>query len=451
MDNNLDIRDNEINVEEIMHEIRERVRKQKSEVHSTESVSNTINIPAQTHDILPVQTLPNGSNPLNSMWDIRDNTYTITSHRKYLGKFLVKGRQIVNGEVRRYIDPIIWKQSSFNEQVALLCSLYEKRILDLEDTLVQQNNLNLQKYKDLEDTLVQQNDLNLQKYKDLHQFLLKIEEKEKQIISDITHIRSEQSNNCKKVSGLKRIIEQKNVKSLSNIREYLKDEITSIISNKNPDSDKRLSLYGISKPGIMDYFAFEEHFRGSRTEIKKRQLKYIPFFEHCTNVLDIGCGRGEFLELLRDHEIPGGGIDINKEMVNYCFSKGFKAFQEDAIIYLRLLDDNCLDGIFSDQVIEHLTSEYLVSLLDQAYRKLKTDSHIILGTVNILNPGGLANFFVDPTHVSPIHPAYLKYCLETAGFRDIQILFRTYDDRETDPSSGNLELIAADYVMVGKK
>jgi len=432
-DNTIINHDNQINVEEIMHEIRERVRNQTPVVRSVKTSNNSMDLPEQAHKKSP-QNLPQSeSNILNSNWDIRDKTYTITSHRKFLGKVLIKGRQIINGEVRRYIDPIIWKQSTFNEQVAHLCSLYEKRILDLENSLAQQNNQNLQKYKDL------------------HEFLLKIEEQEKQIISDITHIRSEQSNNCKKVSGLKRIIEQNNVKSLSNIRENLKDEITSIISNKNPDIDKRLSLYGISKPGNMDYFAFEEHFRGSRTEIKKRQLRYIPFFEHCTNVLDIGCGRGEFLELLRDHEIPGVGIDINKGMVNYCHSKGFKAFQEDAINYLRLLDDNSLDGIFSDQVIEHLTSEYLISLLDQAYRKLKTESHIILGTVNILNPGGLANFFVDPTHVSPIHPAYLKYCLEIAGFRDVQVLFRTYDDRETDPLSGNLELIAADYVMVGKK
>jgi len=102
-------------------------------------------------------------------------------------------------------------------------------------------------------------------------------------------------------------------------------------------------------------------------------------------------------------------------------------------------------------VIEHIPRDSLVDLLDHAYQKLKPDTYIVLGTVNILNPGGLANFFVDPTHISPIHPAYLKYCLETIGFRDVQIIFRTYDDRENNLPPNHLEQIAADYAMVGKK
>jgi SAM-dependent methyltransferase len=461
--------DDEINVAEIMQEIREKIRKQKSEFHSTESVSDTIFAPIQAHDISPVQINLNGSNLLNSIWDIRDNTYEITSHRKYLGKFLVKGRQIVNGEVRRYVDSIIWKQSSFNERVAHLSSLYENRILELEESLALQKieNLqkyhdlekslalqkieNLQKYHDLEESIVKQKNEILQKYEDFQQLYLKLEEQENQIISDLANIHLEQSNNSERIAELNSTIENNNVKLLSNISESITDVISSLISNNNPETDKQLNYYRILKQDDMDYFAFEERFRGSRTEIKNRQFKYFQFFEHCTNVLDIGCGRGEFLELLKDHEIPGVGIDINKDMVNYCNSKGFTAVRGDAIIYLCSLDDNYLDGIFSDQVIEHLTPDYLIRLVNLAYKKLKTDTHIVLGTMNILNPRGLANFFVDPTHVSPIHPEYIKYCLETTGFRNIQILFRTYDERENESSKVNLELVAADYVIIGTK
>lgn len=425
--------DKEINVEEIMYEIRERVRKQKSNIHSTESVNNTIKEPSQNYDIPIIQTLPCSSNNLNSMVDIQNNTYTIASHRKFLGKILVKGRQIVNEEVRRYVDPIIWKQSTFNEQVAELSSLYDTRITELRESLEQQQNENLQRYHNLQ-----------------HQ-LIKIEEWENQIITDIEHIQSEQSNNNESVTKLNDKFEQNNIKLFTKIRTSLKEEIDSIISDSHPGNDDRLSLYGIRKSDQIDYFAFEEHFRGSRTVIKKRQSRYITFFNHCNNVLDIGCGRGEFLELLKEHEIPGMGIDINKEMVNYCNSKDLNAVQEDAIIYLRLLNDNHLDGIFSDQVIEHFTPEYLIRLLNQSYRTLKPEAYIVLGTVNILNPSGLVNFFVDPTHISPIHPEYLKFFLHTVGFRDIDILFRTYDEREIDNSNRNLELIAVDYAIVGKK
>lgn len=233
--------------------------------------------------------------------------------------------------------------------------------------------------------------------------------------------------------------------SLPDIHQNLKGRINSIQDMPS------LNALEFSEPTKFDYLAFEEKFRGSQKEIKDRQCRYLQFFENCTNVLDIGCGRGEFLELLKEHKITGVGIDINKDMVEHCRSKELKAIQGDAIVYLHLSDDNAIDGIFSDQVIEHLTPDYLIELLEQAYCKLKPGSFIVLGTVNILNPGGLANFFVDPTHISPIHPTYLKYCLETIGFQNIRIIFRTYDDRENDLPLDNLKQIAADYVIAGKK
>ncbi len=81
---------------------------------------------------------------------------------------------------------------------------------------------------------------------------------------------------------------------------------------------------GSVAPADTNYFLFEERFRGSREEIKQRQLAFLPYFENCSNVLDIGCGRGEFLEILHDHNIGGFGIDIDPDMVAYCTSRQFE-------------------------------------------------------------------------------------------------------------------------------
>lgn len=411
MNDNANIPDEEINVEKIMHTIRDNVRKQKCDNNLTKIQQDTRIFPS----------------PRGITGDIRNNTYAITSHRKFFGKFLVKCRKIVNGEVRRYIDPVVWNQISFNEKMVTLCSDYENKISNLEQSLAQ---LSADQFE---------------REIAIHEALLKIKEQEQQILSQMEIIRLQRESNCKKMRDATRKMKVELLNSLPDIRQNLKDRTNSIHDMPS------MNALEFSEPTKFNYLTFEEKFRGSQKEIKDRQCRYIQFFENCTNVLDIGCGRGEFLELLKEHKITGVGIDINKDMVELCRSKELKAIQRDAIVYLHLSEDNAIDGIFSDQVIEHLTPDYLIKLLEQAYCKLKPGSFIVLGTVNILNPEGLANFFVDPTHISPIHPTYLKYCLETIGFQDIRIFFRTYDDRENDLPPDNLKQIAADYMIAGKK
>jgi O-antigen chain-terminating methyltransferase len=126
---------------------------------------------------------------------------------------------------------------------------------------------------------------------------------------------------------------------------------------------------------------------------------------------------------LEENGINAKGIDINEDMVIYCQSKGLNVEKSDAIEYLDKLEDKSLDSIFLDQVVEHLASKYLIKLLERCYSKLKFGYYIVIETVNPLSLTSFANFYIDLTHKKPIHPETLKFLLESAKFRDIEVKF----------------------------
>ena len=173
----------------------------------------------------------------------------------------------------------------------------------------------------------------------------------------------------------------------------------------------------------MNFFVFEEKFRGAREDIKERQLKFLEYSRDCKNVLDIGCGRGEFLEILKENGINAKGIDINEDMVGYCQSKRLNVEKADAIEYLDKIEDKSLDSIFLDQVVEHLEPKYLIKLLELCHKKLKFGYYIVIETVNPLSLTSFANFYLDLSHKKPIHPETLKFLSESAGFREIEVKF----------------------------
>jgi SAM-dependent methyltransferase len=173
------------------------------------------------------------------------------------------------------------------------------------------------------------------------------------------------------------------------------------------------------------YVGFENQFRGSPDEIRRRVEDYLPTFESATDVLDVGCGRGEFLELLRDRGVRARGIDINPAMVEVCRGKGLEAETGDGLAYLRGLPDGSLGGLFAAQVVEHLEPRYLMRLLDAAFEKLRPGAPIVLETIN---PACWFAFFEsyirDLTHVRPVHPDTLKYLLIATGFQRVDISYR---------------------------
>jgi SAM-dependent methyltransferase len=219
----------------------------------------------------------------------------------------------------------------------------------------------------------------------------------------------------------------------------LKREIEKLSANPkfqipNPRSQDSNPEPRIPNPGLSSqfddldshkYVGFEDQFRGSPDEIRRRVEEYLPLFANASDVLDVGCGRGEFLELLRDCGVRARGIDINPAMVEVCKGKGLHAEAGDALAYLGGLPDGSLGGLFAAQVVEHLEPRYLMRLLDAAFDTLRPGAPIVLETIN---PSCWFAFFEsyirDLTHVRPVHPDTLKYLLIATGFQRVEIRYR---------------------------
>ena len=176
--------------------------------------------------------------------------------------------------------------------------------------------------------------------------------------------------------------------------------------------------------GAAAYAIFEDTFRGPHTEVAARQQRYVDCFEGASEVLDVGCGRGEFLELLRDGGIAARGIDANAEMVERCRERGLDATRADALAHVAGLPDESLGGLFAAQVVEHLEADYLLRLLPALRRVLRPGARIVLETIN---PASWSAFFSayirDITHRQPLHPDTLGYLLRAHGFVDVEIVY----------------------------
>ncbi|MBX9604307.1 MAG: methyltransferase domain-containing protein [Bryobacteraceae bacterium] len=175
-------------------------------------------------------------------------------------------------------------------------------------------------------------------------------------------------------------------------------------------------------PLAVDWLAFGNKFRGDPESIRAQQGMYVQRFAGADDVLDIGCGRGEFLEAAREAGIPARGIDANAEMVAICRARGLEAETADLFEYLSSLPGESLGGLYCSQVIEHLPPQRVPELLRLAHAKLRSGGLIAIETPN---PECLAifatHFYLDPTHSRPVPPALLAFYLQELGFTRIEV------------------------------
>jgi 2-polyprenyl-3-methyl-5-hydroxy-6-metoxy-1,4-benzoquinol methylase len=171
-----------------------------------------------------------------------------------------------------------------------------------------------------------------------------------------------------------------------------------------------------------DYGRFAERFRGNEDYVKKNIQFYRARFEGRAPVLDLGCGRGEFLELMRDAGIEARGIDLSEESIARCRQKGLQVEQADLHAYLSDLPDRSLGGIFCSQVIEHLGPASLPGIIKLAADKLSRDGLLALETPN---PECLAifasHFYLDPTHTRPVPHPLAAFYMEESGLGQIEV------------------------------
>ena len=175
----------------------------------------------------------------------------------------------------------------------------------------------------------------------------------------------------------------------------------------------------------VEYVGFENRFRGSEDLISRRLQDYLPLFASCSNVLDVGCGRGELLELFRTQGVVARGIDTNSAMVTRCRERGLDVEHADALGYLERQPDGSLGGLTAIQVVEHLQPADLLRFLRLAYDKLRPGAPIVLETINAACWAAFFDAYIrDLTHARPLHPGTLEYYVRACGFSAVDVQFR---------------------------
>jgi SAM-dependent methyltransferase len=180
------------------------------------------------------------------------------------------------------------------------------------------------------------------------------------------------------------------------------------------------------------YVAFENRFRGARDVLRERLADYVSLFDGLAPVVDLGCGRGEFLELLRERGVASRGVEGNAQAVAACRAKGLDVADADLVDFLRLQPAGSLGGVFASQVVEHLPPAVLQDALTEAHRALRAGGLLVLETVNTRSVVGFLEVYLrDLTHRTPLHPETLRFLAAAQGFTDVRIEMRS----PVDPSA----------------
>ncbi|MGI8793044.1 MAG: class I SAM-dependent methyltransferase [Acidimicrobiales bacterium] len=197
------------------------------------------------------------------------------------------------------------------------------------------------------------------------------------------------------------------------------------------------------KRGFRPWFSaedFEEAFRGSADELRGRYADLAGRFEGMLSVVDIGCGRGEFIDILRANGLEASGVEIDPDLVEAGRARGLDIVEGDAIGWLRLQDDESVDALSLIQVIEHLSPQEVVDFVALSATKLKKGGLLVVETVNPQSLYVYAHsFYLDPTHSQPVHPSYLSFLFQQIGFAIVEI-----DWRSPTPASDVLDDVADD-------
>ncbi len=210
------------------------------------------------------------------------------------------------------------------------------------------------------------------------------------------------------------------------------------------------------------YRAFEERHRGSRELIKARQRVYLPFispllqlYENAT-AIDLGCGRGEWLELLAESGFQAHGVDLDEGMLAACREAGLHVTAQDALSALRALPDASQAIVTGFHIAEHIAFSDLRLLIQQALRVLKPAGLLILETPNPENiTVGTVNFYLDPTHQKPLPPQLLAFLPEYYGFARVKTIRLQEDKTLSDRAWISLRDVwggvSPDYAVVAQK
>jgi O-antigen chain-terminating methyltransferase len=213
------------------------------------------------------------------------------------------------------------------------------------------------------------------------------------------------------------------------ISELKSNKTHTVIESSKKESPTDSGLFADDHSLDEFYLNFEDKFRGDEMTITERLRVYLPYFNNRPSAiskspfLDIGSGRGEFLDLLTHEKVNIIGLDINLKMVEKAKNKGHSVIEGDALNYLTSQKKNTLAGVSGFHIVEHIPFPELMKIFSECYRVTKKGGMVIFETPNPENlTVGSLTFNYDPSHLKPIPPQLLAFCLEYIGFNEIEIL-----------------------------
>lgn len=229
--------------------------------------------------------------------------------------------------------------------------------------------------------------------------------------------------------------------------------------SKNADDDQLFA-----DDHLLDafYTAFEDKFRGDEQTIKERLQEHLPLFKESDvkfskyPVLDIGSGRGEFLQLLKDNSISAEGLDINIDMVERSKQKGLKAVQGDALNFLLSKSPQTYGAITGFHIAEHIPFNILYRIFQACHAALTDNGFVLFETPNPENIiVGSCAFYMDPSHLHPLPPDLLAFALEQCGFRKVEIRrihpVEGHEEEKAPEEFKNRFYGPRDYAVIGYK
>jgi O-antigen chain-terminating methyltransferase len=203
------------------------------------------------------------------------------------------------------------------------------------------------------------------------------------------------------------------------------------------------------------YVDFEDAFRGDYAEVRERLSLYAPLIEQVCKatgskrLLDLGCGRGEWLDLFTASGYEASGVDLNASMVSLCSARGLDAVQGDVLSELLRLPDATFSAVSMFHLVEHLPFEVVLRVVDEVHRVLRPSGIVIFETPNPRNIlVGSGDFYRDPTHRNPVFPDTLAWLGRARGFADSRIFFVDYADQKLIPAEDWRFEALEDYVNV---
>jgi SAM-dependent methyltransferase len=377
-----------------------------------------------------------------------------TSHRKGVGQFVVMAKQVL----RKLLTPILERQSAYNmANTRIISSLYKQ----VNGLLQQQTSMQAQQqtvaeqvgefYGAVREMVVEQIEgLGRQQaaaFQKLREGVTEqigglgqqqteaLQSLRKRLFSDLekgaNDIRTDMASKEVRMVELEKACLQ--LKTALNLQERRLGILLEEARKRLPEpfDPQQLQLIAAEERHALDalYVSFEDQFRGSTEEIKSRLRVYLPILQRAKlgtdemPILDLGCGRGEWLTLLGEQRMRAQGVDLNRVLVEECRRQGLEVSEGDAIAYLRSLPTNSWGAVTAMHLIEHLPFDGFIKLLDEVVRVLKPGGVAIFETPNPENVlVGSYRFYLDPTHRNPLPSPVVKFMVEARGLCRVEVM-----------------------------